>query len=162
MHYGDRLLGHIKRAEQATQAVKAAVLKPFGLTPAQQNILAVVNEFPGVTSAELARRVLVTPQTITSTVNRLERDGFIRRAVHPVHRSLIELSLTGRGHEIFAAADAAVASYDQALRQAITPEELELLQHLLDRVSAAAALIDTSPGGPASQCSAKDAYNRAV
>ena len=139
MYYGDRLLGHIKRAEQTTQTVKASLLKPFGLTPAQQNVLAVVNEFPGITSAELARRVLVTPQTITSTVNRLERDQLIQRSAHSIHRTLIELTLTEEGKARFAVADAAIASYDDRLRAALTGDQLISLQDCLARVSAAAA-----------------------
>lgn len=138
VHYNERLLGHLKRAEQATQAAKTVLLKPFGLTPAGQNVLAVVNESPGITGAELARRVLVTPQTITSNVNRLQHQGLIQRSTHPVHRTLIELSLTDEGRRVFQAADAAVDSYDKRLRAALDRSELATLQELLARVRVAA------------------------
>lgn len=139
MHYNDRLLAHVKRAEQATQSAKADLLRPFGLTPAQQNALAVAAEHPGITSAELARRVLVTPQTMTSTLARLERDGLIIRATHELHRSLVEVRLTQRGTDIFTAADAAVSAYDTYLRDSINVTQLDSLSRTLAAVAAAAA-----------------------
>jgi DNA-binding MarR family transcriptional regulator len=142
VHYSDRLLSQIKRAEQATQATKAALLRPLGLTPAQHNVLTVVHELPGITGAELSRRVFVTPQTITSTVNRLERDGLIVRTQHPVHRTLIEMTLTDRGREVFAAADVAVIAYDARLRAAVDEAELATLERLLGRVTEVAQNIE--------------------
>jgi DNA-binding MarR family transcriptional regulator len=135
-HFEERLLGYIKRAEQRTQAEKASVLRPFGLTPAQQNVLAVVNDQPGITSAELARRVTVTPQTITSTVARLEEQGLVLRTPHLVHRTLIELTLTETGQKLFAQADAAVAAYDEELTQRLSTAEVVTLKRLLDELVA--------------------------
>jgi DNA-binding MarR family transcriptional regulator len=142
-HFEERLLAYVKRAEQRTQAEKASVLRPFGLTPAQQNVMAVIADQPGITSAELARRVAVTPQTITSTVARLETQRLLRRTPHPLHRTLIELTLTDAGRKLFASADAAVAAYDEELAGRLAEHEVTTLKTLLTRL-----MTDAKPPAP--------------
>lgn len=137
MHYTQRLLTRIKRAEQASQAAKEAVLRPSGITPAQQAILAVLTDTPGITSAELARRCLITPQTVTSTVNRLEAAGLVERRPHPMHRTLVEIHPTSRGREVFDRADSCVDALDSTLSRALSADELATLRHLLAKVTEA-------------------------
>ena len=139
MHYSERLLGYVKRAEQATQQAKESVLREFGMTPAQQTALAFLSDHDGITAAELARRCAVTPQTMNSTVGRLEARGLISRTPHPLHGTLIEIRLTETGRDLFARADARVAELDAALGAELAPEELAALKSLLARVADGAA-----------------------
>lgn len=148
MHYTQRLLTRIKRAEQASQAAKEAVLRPSGITPAQQAILAVLTDTPGITSAELARRCLITPQTVTSTVNRLEAASLVERRPHPIHRTLVEIHPTEQGREVFGRADERVEALDAALSAAISEDELATLRRLLARVTQASQEYLKREGGP--------------
>ncbi|WP_406454338.1 MarR family transcriptional regulator [Streptomyces sp. NBC_01622] len=142
--HSERLLAYIKRAEQATQQAKEYVMRETGITPAQQTALAVLCDHDGITAAELARRCAVTPQTMNSTVGRLEARDLVRRTPHPVHGTLIEIRLTGRGREVFHRADTEVATLDSVLGSGLTPEELDTLKELLARVSQTAARV-TAP-----------------
>ncbi|GAA5182496.1 MarR family transcriptional regulator [Rugosimonospora acidiphila] len=135
MHYSQRLLAYIKRAEQASQAAKEVALRDTGITPAQQTILAVLIEAPGITGAELARRCAITPQTITASIARLEAAGLVERRSHSVHRTLIEIHPTRRGTEIFARADQQVADLDAVLSDGLSKTELATLSSLLTRVT---------------------------
>ncbi|GAA3526845.1 hypothetical protein GCM10022222_07290 [Amycolatopsis ultiminotia] len=139
VHYTARLLAYIKRAEQATQQAKEQVLRGYGITPAQQAALTIISEHEGISSAELARQCQVTPQTMNSTVGRLEARGLIRRAPHPMHRTLIELTLTEHGRDLFERADTRVSALDADLAAELSPAELTTLKELLTRV------IDTAP-----------------
>ena len=138
VHYSERLLGHLKRAEQTSQAAKELALRPFGLTPAQQSALAILSDHPGITAAQLARECAVTPQTMNSTLGRLEKAGLITRAPHPMHGTLIEIAMTPAGRALFGAADQRVAEVDAALAGVLTPDEVTTLKALLDRVAEAA------------------------
>ncbi|MGK5557809.1 MarR family winged helix-turn-helix transcriptional regulator [Actinomadura kijaniata] len=135
MHYSERLLGFIKRAEQSTQAAKEHVLRDHGITPAQQSAMAILSDHDGITAAELARKCAVTPQTMNSTLGRLEKRGLIERRPHPMHGTLIEVRLTDQGRELFDRADARVAELDTALAANLNPEELAELKRLLQRVN---------------------------
>ncbi|BCJ41223.1 MarR family transcriptional regulator [Actinoplanes ianthinogenes] len=138
MHYSERLLGYVKRAEQTSQAAKELVLREFGLTPAQQSALAILSDHPGITAAQLARKCAVTPQTMNSTLGRLEKAGLIARAAHPMHGTLIEIRTTEAGRELFDRADAQVAALDATLAAALTADEVTTLKELLTRVTEAA------------------------
>jgi DNA-binding MarR family transcriptional regulator len=52
---------------------------------------------PGISGAALARRAMVSAQTMNSALHGLERDGYIERRPHPSSRRADSWSLTGRG-----------------------------------------------------------------
>lgn len=141
MHYSERLLGYVKRAEQATQAAKEHVLRDHGMTPAQQSALAILSDHDGITAAELARKCAVTPQTMNSTLGRLEKRRLIERRPHPMHGTLIEIRLTPEGRKLFESADTRVADLDAALADALTRDELATLKKLLQKVAATATAV---------------------
>ncbi|GIM92204.1 MarR family winged helix-turn-helix transcriptional regulator [Paractinoplanes toevensis] len=138
MHYSERILGYVKRAEQATQSAKERALREFGLTPAQQTAMAILSDHEGITGAQLARECDVTPQTMNSTLVRLERRGIVERTPHPMHGTLVEIRLTRAGRNLFAAADARVAELDAALSKSLDDVELGTLKELLTRIGATA------------------------
>ncbi|KAA9155293.1 MarR family transcriptional regulator [Amycolatopsis acidicola] len=144
-HYTARLLWFIKRAEQATQQAKEQVLRAYGITPAQLAALTILSDHDGITSAELARQCQVTPQTMNSTVGRLEARGLVERSPHALHRTLIEIRLTGDGRELFERADARLKILDADLGQDLSAAELKTLKELLTRVA------DTAPRAAAAR-----------
>jgi DNA-binding MarR family transcriptional regulator len=137
-HYADRLLAFIKVAEQATQQAKERVLREAGITVAQQAALTILSDHDGLTAAELARRCQVTPQTMNSTVGRMEARGLVQRSPHPMHGTLIEIRLTQRGREVFGRADARIEALDSDLAADLRPDELKALKEMLARVTVAA------------------------
>jgi DNA-binding MarR family transcriptional regulator len=52
---------------------------------------------PGVTGAQLARRAMVSAQTMNSALHALERDGYIERGPHPSSRRADSWTLTSSG-----------------------------------------------------------------
>jgi DNA-binding MarR family transcriptional regulator len=54
---------------------------------------------PGVTGGQLARRAMVSAQTMNSALHALERDGYIERRPHPRSRRADSWTLTGAGLE---------------------------------------------------------------
>ena len=75
-HYSERLLSYIRTADQVVTQTKEQKMRDYGITTAQHAALAVLSDHDGVTSAELARLCGVTPQTMNSTVGRLEARGY--------------------------------------------------------------------------------------
>lgn len=134
-HYSERLLSFIRTADQAATQAKEQVLRDYGLTPAQHAVLAILSDHDAITSAELARLATVTPQTMNSTVSRLEARGLVVRKPHPTHRTLIEISLTAPGNDLFQRADAAAVELDAVFSSDLSAAERAILIDLLTRVT---------------------------
>ncbi|MEU4195749.1 MarR family transcriptional regulator [Kribbella sp. NPDC026611] len=135
MSFDQRLGSHLKRVEQELQAAKSAAVKPAGLTVPQYAALFVLDEQPGISAAELARRCLVTPQTMTTILRNLEAAALIERTPHPLHKHVIETRPTPAGRKALDHADERAAGVERRLAAAFTKDELETLKELLARVS---------------------------
>ena len=140
-HYSERLLVHVKRAEQATQAAKEAAVREVGITAAQQAALAVLSDNPGINTAELAHRCGVSQQTMNSLLSRMELRGFVRRAPHPLHATLVEIKLTPQGRAVFEEADALVERLERRLTDGLSEAEVALVRDLLGRIADNAARV---------------------
>jgi DNA-binding MarR family transcriptional regulator len=96
----------------------------------------------GVTLAELARRTMVAPTVITGIVDRLERQGLIRREADPRDRRVNRLVLTEAGQQTSVAVEQSLVAEVAAQMTDYTEEELrelarglELLERLTNRLS---------------------------
>lgn len=135
MSFEERLGSHLKRVELDLNTAKAAAVRPAGLTVPQYAALFVLDEQPGISAAELARRCLVTPQTMTTILRNLEAAGMIERTPHPLHRHVIETRPTPVGRKALEAADERATSVERRLAAEFTAEELDTLRSLLARCS---------------------------
>ncbi|WP_431681646.1 MarR family winged helix-turn-helix transcriptional regulator [Kitasatospora sp. KL5] len=139
MPIDQRLGHHIKRAEQELIAAKHAALRPFKLSTPQYTVLLVLSEEPGLSGAGLARRCLVTPQTMSSVLGTLEGRGLVERKPHPIHQHILEARLTRSGRTLLAKADQAAMAVEQALDAEFDDEERAALLALLGRCTEALA-----------------------
>ena len=130
----NRLLWALRRAELAARTLKNQQLRPLGMAAAHYSLLMLVHTEPGLTGAELARRLDVTPQAVASLVARLDDKGQLERRVHPRHRHIQELHLTDAGREALKSADAKVATIEDRITRRLGPDEAARLTKLLDEV----------------------------
>ena len=74
------------------------MLKEFGVAPGQFAPLVMLFEQDGLTQAELCRRINVEQPTMANTLQRMERDGLIKRKsdVTDKRRSLVHLTPRAR------------------------------------------------------------------
>jgi DNA-binding MarR family transcriptional regulator len=91
----------IMRAHQIALARVDAVLRPLGLTFARFELLRLLafSRTGTLPMSVIGGRLQVHPASVTSAVDRLEREGLVARVPHPADRRalLIEISTTGRG-----------------------------------------------------------------
>jgi DNA-binding MarR family transcriptional regulator len=133
----DRVTWALRRAELAVQTLKEQRLRPLGMAAAHYTLLISVHAEPGLTGAELARRLNVTPQAIASLVARLESRGQLQRREHPRHRHVQELHLTDTGREALRAGDAVIADIERHIAESLGADETARLRALLDQVNKA-------------------------
>jgi DNA-binding MarR family transcriptional regulator len=87
---------------QANAAVRLALDRAFAdlnVTVPQFSVLTMIDAYPGVSGAELARLTLLTPQTINVIVKNLERDGLIAKTPDEVHGRVLRIATTAKGHQ---------------------------------------------------------------
>ncbi|RJL30972.1 MarR family winged helix-turn-helix transcriptional regulator [Bailinhaonella thermotolerans] len=124
-------------------------LAGLGLHVGQEMLLARLWERDGLSQSELVARLGVEPPTVTKTLQRLERAGFVRREPDPGNRRVSRVYLTERGRELRGPVERAWNRMDDAMLAGLDGPEREALRAMLPRMAAgiAAAPIDGPCGG---------------
>src|SRR3954468_24650066 len=76
------------------------VLKASGVAPGQFAPLVMLFEQDGLTQADLCRRINVEQPTMANTLERMERDGLIRRKADTADKRRALVTLTPRAKEM--------------------------------------------------------------
>ena len=118
-----------------TRALQQEV-EPFGLAPAQFTTMVEIWRDPGVTQSLLVERVGVEQGTMTNTLARMERDGFIVRRPHETDGRAQSLFLTDKAMAVMEPAiDGAIRANEGALG-CLTDQEraqfLATIQRVID------------------------------
>lgn len=131
--WSKRLGQLVKSLEQEFSSAKDAVLRPLGLTVPQYQALLVASEEPGISGAELARRCLVTPQTMTTVLGNLTTKGLIQRRSVPGQGRAMETAITPAGKRLLGRADKRVLEVEQRLSGALSARDQAAFRKMLDR-----------------------------
>jgi DNA-binding MarR family transcriptional regulator len=108
----------IKRAQTVLHDAMADALGSHDLTVTQFAVLTALDEEPGLSNADLARRAFVTPQSMHAVLQELERLQFVVRRPHPQHRRVLQAELTEAGRRTLKSANNSVnAVEEQMLRK---------------------------------------------
>jgi len=123
----------IGRLHQRVFAGISDRVAPHGLTTLQFTTMSVLSRHGApLSTSQLARRALMTPQSMSEVIHALEHKGLVRRAPHPNHRRTRPATLTAKGRRILAACDAAVADFEAQMLEGFNDTEraafLEMLK----------------------------------
>lgn len=107
---GMAVVTSVMRAQQLMLARVDASLKPFGLSFARFEVLRLLafSRSGSLPLSSVVARLQVHPTTVTSTAERLVRDGLVVREPHPHDGRAAMLSLTDAGRELVNRATAAL------------------------------------------------------
>jgi DNA-binding MarR family transcriptional regulator len=123
----------VKRLELAIRALLDDALRPLGLTTLQYTALTVLEASGALSSAQLARRSFLRPQTMHEMVLALEKRGLIERTPKADNKRVLLASLTAAGRALLAACAPAVGEVEQVLLADLSPGQRatfrEGLQH---------------------------------
>lgn len=133
----ERLGYELKRTQQALRASMDQALEELGLTPPQYAALAALEDTPGVSSAELARRSFVTPQTMHAIVAGLERRGLLTRAPTPGSGRVLAAELSEDGRHAVGRAHGVVGGIEERMAAGLSEAERQQLLTLLRRCAQA-------------------------
>ena len=121
----------LKRAETAVRIGLEARLQAVALTPAQYVTLSLLKDQPDQSSAELARKAGITPQSIGETVSSLIQKGMIQRVENPDHRRILMTRLTGAGEAVLDDCEARVNALETELLRKLSGDDVAVLRRAL-------------------------------
>jgi DNA-binding MarR family transcriptional regulator len=126
-----RLSYVIGRLDRVLRRRIAELVEPHGVTVSQYTALSVMRSRPGLSNAQLARRALITPQSMNEVLVQLTAAKFIQRRPDPAHGRAIRIDLTTRGERVLLACDREVDALEQDLLAGMHVSEIEQLHELL-------------------------------
>lgn len=127
----------VKQLEMVVRALMDDALRPHGLTTLQYTALTVLERKGKLSSAQLARRSFVTPQTMHEMVLWLERRELVQRVRDENNRRALLISLTPQGHEVVTTCTAIVQSFEQRVLDSMHVGERMVFRECLSRGHAA-------------------------
>lgn len=119
------------------RAAIGAELKEYGLSTAQYATLMIVDENPGLSNADIGRKVSSSRQSANEMLAGLERDGLIERLPHPTDRRTQRIEITDAGRDRLAKARVLVARREAELEATFTDEERAAVRAWLEGIARA-------------------------
>ncbi len=134
MELGENTLWLLKQAFYFTLTTVNDAVKEHGVSIAQIGVLRQLANEPGLSAAELARRLLITPQGVQLALTALEKRGLVQRKQDPQHGRILQVFLTQEGRRTASAAlSDAVEAHDKVF-SVLSRQEQEQLRTLLGRI----------------------------
>ena len=123
----------IARLDRVLRRRLSAAVEPAGLTLPAYTALSVLRAQDGLSNAQLARRSLVTPQSMSEVLTLLVDRGYVQRRAEPGHGRIIRTELTKAGSRALERCDRAVDDVEQKLLGDLDADEATNLGDVLIR-----------------------------
>ena len=134
---GPTLLYLVGRVDRVVSRAIHDAVKPHGLSVSQYTTLSVLDRRSGLSNAQLARRSLVSSQSMNEVLLALERRGLVRRRAHPDNGRILQTRLTPKGRRLLAACDDKVKAVESCMVDDLSPSEQAALRRGLLRCARA-------------------------
>ena len=122
----------VKRLELVVRALMDDALRPLGLTAVQYTALSVLARRGGLSSAQLARRSFLRPQTMHEMVSALEGRGQIVREHDPRNRRVLLARLTDGGRDLLARCEPIVRTIEEQMLSSLTLGQRQVFRESLE------------------------------
>jgi DNA-binding MarR family transcriptional regulator len=110
-------------------------LAKAGLTPERLAVLWVASAHPGpLTPAEISRAVFRENQTVAGLLDRMEKEGLVRRVPKRKGRPFTEIQMTAKGRELWEQAREVAIAHVRNITSGLSREEREQLQQILPKL----------------------------
>jgi DNA-binding MarR family transcriptional regulator len=128
-----RLSYVVGRLERVLRRRITAAVEPAGLTLPAYTALSVLRAQDGLSNAQLARRSLVTPQSMSEVLALLVNHGYVRRRAEPGHGRVIRNELTKAGGRALDRCDRAGDDVEREMLGDLDADEVTGLRDALIR-----------------------------
>lgn len=119
------LLYVIGRVNQGIRREMRSRLARWNLSVQEFTTLSVLASRPGLSNAQLARRSLVTPQSMIEILTKLEERGLVQREVDPSHGRILRAELTAAGRAMISDAAPAIQRIQEDMLKHVSARQQE-------------------------------------
>jgi len=125
------LLYLVGRVDRVVRRAMNDALADHGVSLNQYTTLSVLESLSGLSNAQLARRSLVSPQSMNEVLLSLEERGLVRRRAHPEHGRILQAQVTAKGRRLLTACDAEVEALEERMTSGLSSQEQRSLRRAL-------------------------------
>lgn len=134
----------IWEVDHALQRTSRRMEVRMGVTGPQRLVLRIVGRFPGIPAGHLAQLLHLHPSTLTGILQRLERQGLLRRRSDPRDGRRILVGLTEKGRAFDVATEGTVESAIRDVLNETSPQKIRAAREVFSSIAKAL-------GAPASE-----------
>jgi DNA-binding MarR family transcriptional regulator len=126
-------LNVLRTADVLTTKLEA-ILKPFGLSPTQYNVLRILRGAgdEGLACGRIAERMITRDPDVTRLLDRLEKCGLIRRARQTDDRRVVKGFITPAGSKLLTQLDDPIRKFNKKQLAPIGSSKLRQFSDLLE------------------------------
>jgi DNA-binding MarR family transcriptional regulator len=127
---------NIQRTADVMMQEVTDVLRPFGLSPTQYNILRILRGAgdTGVTCKDIGARMITRDPDITRLLDRLERRNLLTRNRAKEDRRFVAIRITEEGRALLQELDQPIAAKQIALMRQLNQQEMNETIEMLERI----------------------------
>jgi len=126
-------LGYLlRRASSAMMADLGGALTPFGVSPVEATVLAVIGANPGCTQSDIARLLGIKRANMVPIVSRLGAEGLVEKT--PMNGRSSALRLTAAGESRHRAVEAAMDRHEARFEAMLAGRDIDGLRATLTRI----------------------------
>lgn len=117
----------VGRVNQGIRRELRSRLAGWELSVPEFTALSILKRRAGLSNAQLARRSLVTPQTMIEILAGLERRGLVLREVDPAHGRILRAELTDAGMRLISAAELRIEALQAEVLRDVSKEHRRIV-----------------------------------
>ncbi len=121
--------------------VARAYDKRFSVSIPEWRVIAVLGRFPGLSAVEVAERTFLDKVAVSRAVTKLVKSGRVDREFADADKRRSILNLTEPGKKLHDEIAQLALQFERDLLEGFSDEELEKLNHIMERLMARAGLI---------------------
>jgi DNA-binding MarR family transcriptional regulator len=135
-HIEEEVFLNIQRTADAMMQEVTDVLRPFGLSPTQYNVLRILRGAgdSGVTCKDIGARMITRDPDITRLLDRLERRNLLTRSRAKEDRRFVAIRISDEGLALLKNLDEPIAIKQIALMRHMDPQQLGETIEMLEKI----------------------------
>ncbi len=122
-------------SNQISRGIADTYEEKYGLSVTEWRVIAILGRYPGISATEVTEKSAMDKVAVSRAVRRLIDAGRIRRQANDNDRRAKHLFLSDQGQAVYDAIVPAALAYEQRLLNALSDQEKNQLDRLLNRLT---------------------------